>query len=324
MNITQPINFEKNFDGSIVSVKELPNVRVTDKEYQDRQKQKMRAIKKGTDLYKSEDDYAETGNEVIKEFRDRPIGEIDSYIADTKVELITEDYMNFLMKGKRWITPEARREMMDRVNQIIQSENPTYAEYFRNIWVDSLDLMSSSNNNSKTYSYKELANACLFMTYRMAGDTKIKAYCKVFPERFERLKNEGENNSRLYDYAELYSRNKICTEIAAKISIPTHILYQDAFHKAMRVSVDIMMDEKVSPKVRVEAAANIMNHTKIPEIKKAELDISIRETDDLQQLKQTLAELSSKQHQMIIDGECSVVDVSKQVIYTEENNGTNS
>ena len=316
MSITQPINFKETDDGKVVSVKELPKIKVTETELNKRSLQQVRAVTKGNKQYKSEDDYIE--NEVIKDFKQQPIGELSDYVEDVQVELITEDYLNLLLKGKRWVTPEAKKEMISRVNKIIASENPTYAEYFRNIWVDSLDLMSSSNTGGKAYSYKELANACLFMTYRMAGDTKIKAYCKVFPERFERLKNEGENNSRLYEYAELYSRNKICTEIATKISIPTHILYQDAFHKAMRVSVDIMMDEKVSPKVRVEAAANVMNHTKQPEIKKAELDISIKETDDLQQLRQALSDLSSKQHQMILDGNYSVVDVSKEVIYIED------
>lgn len=319
MNLTQPINFEKTDSGNVVSVKELPKLDVTEKEFQSRKLKQVRAVTKGTKKYNSEDDYIDD-SEIIKDFKKQPIGELSDYTSDNQIELITEDYLNILLKGKRWVTPEAKKEMMDRVNQIIQSENPTYAEYFRNIWVDSLDLMNSSYTGGKAYSYKELANACLFMTYRMAGDTKIKAYCKVFPERFERLKSEGENNSRLYEYAEIYSRNKICTDLAAKISIPTHILYQDAFHKAMRVSVDIMMDEKVSPKVRIEAAANVMNHTKQPEIKKAELDINIRETDDLQQLRQALSDLSSKQHQMIIEGNYNVVDVSKEVIYVEDKN----
>lgn len=101
--------------------------------------------------------------------------------------------------------------------------------------------------------------------------------------------------------------------------VPTHIMCHDLFYQALRVTTDIMMDDKVSPKVRVEAAAQILNHTKSPEIKQHELSIKVNESNEIEQLKEAMYALSKQQQQSIIEGECTVVDVNKAVIYQEEN-----
>ena len=85
-----------------------------------------------------------------------------------------------------------------------------------------------------------------------------------------------------------------------------------------------MNDDKVSPKVRVDAANNIMTHTKQPEIKKQELDIKINESNEIEQLKQALFDLSAKQRDNIIEGNYSVVDVINQDIYIEDKDEENS
>lgn len=238
---------------------------------------------------------------------------LDAITAEPEVELLSMEYMELIL-GKKKVDKAVKEKALDFINKTIQGENPAVAEYFRNTCINVMDSMFGSGSRINLQDY---LNAALFVTYRSMGDTKTRAYTKVFPDRVQRMQREGQSMAHLNSYADIYSKNQCVVDIQAKMLLPTHIVCHDLFYEAMRVTADIMNDTKVSPKVRVEAANNIMSHTKQPEIKKQELDIRINESNEIEQLKDALFNLSERQRNNIIEGDFSVVDVINQNIYVE-------
>lgn len=245
---------------------------------------------------------------------------LEAIIAEPEIEPLTREYMDLVL-GKKRVDKSVKEKALEFINSTIRGSNPAIAEHFRNICID---VMDSMYGNGSRINLQDYLNAALFVTYRNTGDTKVKAYTKTFPDRVQRMQREGQSMTHLNSYADTYSKNQCVIDIQAKMLLPTHIVCHDLFYEAMRVTADIMNDDKVSPKVRVDAANSIMNHTKQPEIKKQELNIKINESNEIEQLKQALFDLSAKQRNDIIEGNYSVVDVINQNIYIEDKDEENS
>lgn len=238
---------------------------------------------------------------------------LENVLAKPKVELLTMDYLNLIL-GKKKVDKEVREKVLEFINKGIEGTDPALGEYFRNTCIDVMDTIFGSGSKISLQQYMA---ACLYVTYRSAGDTKIRAYSKVFPDRVMRMQQEGQSMSHLHSYAEIYAKSKAVIDVQAKVMMPTHLLCHDLYFEAMRVTAEIMNDDSVSPKVRVEAANNIMNHTKQPEIKQQELNINIKESNEIDQLKQALNQLAVQQEKQIIEGNYTVLDVIGEQIYIE-------
>ena len=245
---------------------------------------------------------------------------LEAIIAEPEIEPLTMEYMDLVL-GKKRVDKPVKEKALEFINSTIRGSNPAIAEHFRSICIN---VMDSLYGNGSRINLQDYLNAALFVTYRNTGDTKVKAYTKTFPDRVQRMQREGQSMTHLNSYADTYSKNQCVIDIQAKMLLPTHIVCHDLFYEAMRVTVDIMNDDKVSPKVRIDAANNIMAHTKQPEIKKQELNIKINESNEIEQLKQALFDLSAKQRNDIIEGNYSVVDVINQNIYIEDKDEENS
>lgn len=249
----------------------------------------------------------------------RPV-ELSKIVKDKEVEPINMEYLNRVL-GRKKIENETKEKIISYVNDVINSNDSSIAEHFRNTVIDVFDSLYGGTK----VSFEDYLNACLFCTYRAAGDNKTKAYAKTFPERVMRMEREGQPMEFLSTYADIYSRGKAVVDIQAKMILPNHILFQDMNFQAMRVAGEIMMDVKVSPKVRIEAANIILNHSKQPEIKKHALEIELKNTDEISQLHDAIYNLSKKQKEAIemsmsSDGTYTIENVIKQEIYIEQEN----
>nr|DAK29450.1 MAG TPA: hypothetical protein [Caudoviricetes sp.] len=121
-------------------------------------------------------------------------------------------------------------------------------------------------------------------------------------------------NSHLYQYASIYSKNKTVVEVMAKLVVPTHIMFQDIFHQAVKVQSELMLNDKISPKVRSDAANSLMTHLKTPEVKQAELKVDVQGSGAIEQLAEALGSLSGKQSEMLREGRYSLKDIREATI----------
>lgn len=130
-------------------------------------------------------------------------------------------------------------------------------------------------------------------------------------------------NSYLHSYAGIYSKSSLVTKMQAALIVPTHILYQDVFHQAVMVQYKIMLDDSINPKIRREAAGDIMTHLKPPEVKQMELQVDFNESNFLEQFKESMASLAQKQQELIMEGEFTVSEVANTQIYDPDKESNN-
>lgn len=213
-------------------------------------------------------------------------------------------------------------KVLERAVEIINgsTEDMDYilAKEFRDNCMSYIDIMKGG----KGLNFEDYVNACKFATFKMAGNTDIRAYALTFPERIRRMERDGLPNSHLYQYANIYSRNKTVTEVMTKLMMPTHVLYQDIFHQAVKTQAEIMVNTKINPKIRSDAANSLMTHLKQPEIKKAELQINTKDSGVISDLANALANLSAGQREMMLNGKTTLKEINEAVIIEVEADGS--
>lgn len=215
----------------------------------------------------------------------------------------------------RKVNQETAEQCVKLINESIQGMDFMMREHYRDTLISVFDILDGSNGK---YKFTDYLNAVKFVTYKLAGHTDVRAYAMTFPERIDRMAQEKVPTSHLYVYASGYAKNKLVVDIQTKLIVPTHILFQDVFHQAVKVQATIMNDDSVSPKVRVEAANSLMTHLKQPEVKKAELQVTTSDSGVIGQLADALSNLSKGHQELLSQGKTTLKDISEAVIIEVE------
>lgn len=205
------------------------------------------------------------------------------------------------------------------INEAINGIGEGLEEFLKSNMIGLLSVMK----DNKTNNVKEFINAVKFITFKQAGDTNVRAYAKTFPDKLKRMQEDKIPNSYLHSYAGIYSKSALVTKMQAALIVPTHILYQDVFHKAVMVQYQIMTDDSINPKIRQEAAGAIMTHLKPPEVKQMELQVDFNESNFLEQFKETMSSMAQQQQTLIMEGRYTVSDVAKLEIYDPDKENSN-
>lgn len=231
-----------------------------------------------------------------------------------KVEKISPETIKMLYPVKLSATVLDRYTNL--MNECIDSIGEGMEEFVKENIVGFLDIMKERNTNS----IEEYLNAVKFITYKQAGDTNVKAYAKVFPDKIKRMAQEKIPQAYLGNYAGIYAKSKLVTKMQAMLMLPSHIMYQDVFHNAVKVQAEIMNDPDVSPKVRSDAANSLMTHLKQPEIKQMELQIGTKNEGAIAELTEALNALSGKQRELILEGKYTTKELREaEIIEVQEN-----
>lgn len=126
------------------------------------------------------------------------------------------------------------------------------------------------------YKVDSYVNAIKYVTFKLMGLSNFDAYTRTFPDRYNNYISNGTPLSTIHTYVHSFNTSKLVTQLMEQSVIPTHIMYKDCFHEALFVQMALMKDTNVSDKVRSDAAAHVMNHTRPPDVKKVELDVSVK------------------------------------------------
>ena len=78
-----------------------------------------------------------------------------------------------------------------------------------------------------------------------------------------------------------------------------------------------MNNTKYSPIARVQAAKSLLDTLKPPELKKMQLDVSVNESDTIQELRKTTQELAQVQLKMLNQGANLEDILNKPIIEAE-------
>lgn len=228
-------------------------------------------------------------------------------LAD-KESPLTVDALKAVMpkRQKGNITPSLVKEL----NTLI--DEPEAREVFRENIMGYCGVLTDPNMKLVTY-----INAVKYMSFKLMGDTNQMAWMKTFPERYKRLIDTGKDEGFIRSTVACYNRNKVVNSIRELSIIPTWILNQDVYQKAINTQAHLMVSAK-SEKVRTDAANSLLTHLKQPEASKVSLDVNVKEDDSIRELRHATTELVKAQKEALMAGVLDAKEVAESKILIGE------
>ncbi len=194
------------------------------------------------------------------------------------------------------------QELIDQINGTLS--DPELYESYRDNLMSYTRVMS--DGRFKVSSYIE---AVKYVSHKLMGSSNIEAYTKTFPDKYAGFIAQGVAAKDIASYVTAYNKNKLVNLIFEQTLIPSYVLNQDLYQRALNVQAELMVNSK-SDKVRCDAANSLLTHLKMPETQKVELEIGIKEDSSIAALRATTLELSRQQRMMMEAGAMNAQEVA--------------
>lgn len=205
-------------------------------------------------------------------------------------------------------TKSVNKELVNNINNVI-ADPEVYAIYRENL------LSYNHVLQEGKFKLTNYLDAIRYCSYKFMGHTNISAYSKAFPDKIARFDKEGVAPKDVASYVSAYHKSKLVMLILEQAMIPTWLLNQDMFQKALNVQAELMLTAK-SEKVRSDAANSVMTQLKQPETKKIELNVGKTEDKTIQALRETTMSLVAQQRAMLEAGTTDAQSVAHSKLIT--------
>lgn len=202
------------------------------------------------------------------------------------------------------------QEVIDSINKVLA--DPEFYEQYRDNLLSYTKVMQEGK-----FKISQYIDAVKYVAYKHMGLTNRDAYAKTFPEKIMRFMVQGVSDKDIASYSTAYNKSKLVTLLYEQTLIPTHILNQDLFQKALNVQAELMVSAN-SEKVRSDAANSLINALKPPETKKVQLDVGIREDQSIQALREATMALAAQQRAALQSGASNAQQVAEAKIIQGE------
>lgn len=200
------------------------------------------------------------------------------------------------------VKKSVNQELIDQINQTLS--DPDMFETYRDNLLSYTKVMADGR-----FKITDYVNAVKYVSHKLMGCTNIEAYTKTFPDKYQRWINQGVSSKDIASYVTAYNKSKLVNLIFEQTLIPSYVLNQDLYQKALNVQAELMMTAK-SEKVRCDAANSLLSHLKMPETQKVELDLGIKEDSSIAALRQATLELVRQQRLMVEAGAMNAQEVA--------------
>lgn len=185
-------------------------------------------------------------------------------------------------------------DLLEHINTIL--DHPELYDDYRNNFLTYISVIQDGK-----YKLDDYLNAIKYCTHKLMGESNMDSFVKTFPNRYQSMIAKGYTAKEMSAHVAMYNKNKLVNMILEQTMIPTWVLNQDLYQKAINVQADLMLNA-MSEKVRSDAANSLLVHLKPPEVKKVELDVGIKQNDEIEALRNITAELAAQQKRMIEAG----------------------
>lgn len=194
------------------------------------------------------------------------------------------------------------QELIDQINTTLS--DPDMYEAYRENLLSYTKVMADGR-----FKIGDYVNAVKYVSHKLMGASNIEAYVKTFPDKYQRFTQQGVASKDIASYVTAYNKSKLVNLIMEQTLVPSYVLNQDLYQKALNVQAELMLTAK-SEKVRSDAAAHLMNALKMPETQKVELDIGVKEDSSIAALRATTLELARQQRLMVQAGAMNAQEVA--------------
>ena len=120
--------------------------------------------------------------------------------------------------------------------------------------------------NDGKFSMQQYIDAVKYVSYKLMGKTNQDAYIATFPDRHQQHLANGTSSKDIASYITAYNKTKLVNIIYEQSMIPSYVLNQDVYQRAINVQADLMVNAR-SEMVRTQAANSLLNHLKLQERK---------------------------------------------------------
>lgn len=206
------------------------------------------------------------------------------------------------------VKKSVNQELVDKVNATLS--DPEMYEAYRDNLLSYTKVMADGR-----FKVSEYINAVKYVSHKLMGCTNIDAYSKTFPDKILRFQSEGVSAKDIASYVTAYNKSKLVNLILEQTLIPSYVLNQDLYQKALNVQAELMVTAK-SEKVRSDAANSLLSHLKMPETQKVELDLTVKEDSSIGHLRQATLELVQQQKLILQAGVMNAQQVAHSKVLT--------
>ena len=220
------------------------------------------------------------------------------------------------LESVRKLVPKNQRTLITQefLDKLEASVNDSLvAEQFKENFVTYLNVLSKGK-----YKMEDYINAVKYVSFKLLGYSNINAYTATFPERYERLKAEGQ--TQIEAFVSMYNKNKLVMQIYEQTIVPSYVLNAPMHQQALNTLASMIADDDVRGMTKVKACEAILQYTKQPDVVKGELTIGIEQSDtinDLREITENLADtyrvmLEKKGMKLKDVAEANIIDITPE------------
>lgn len=203
----------------------------------------------------------------------------------------------------------ATQALTDQINNI--AGDPLVAEQVRNNFISYTGVLKEGKFKTEDY-----LHAVTYVSFKLMGLTNQDAYFKTFPNRHAALVAKGTASKDIAAYVSAYNRGKLVNLILEQTLVPTWVLNQDLYQKALNTQAELMIHAS-SEMVRTNAANSILTHLAKPKEAGPLINLDMRDSSGVAELKGMLVGLAQKQKEAI-QGGLSTKTVAEQSVIEGE------
>jgi len=209
----------------------------------------------------------------------------------------------------------ATQGLVDMLNTV--SNNQQEAELIRENFLGYTAVLSEGKYKTEDY-----LNAVKYVSFKLMKCSNEEAYVKTFPQRYQRMVQDGVKTKDIGAYVYAYSKNKLVNRIMEQTMVPSWVLNQDIFQEAINTQAHLMRDPDVSPKVRSDAANSLLTHLAKPKEAGPLINLDMRDTSGMKEMKELLVRMAQQQQGLIKDGVTARDIAAAVIIDVEVQDGT--
>lgn len=202
----------------------------------------------------------------------------------------------------------------DMVNQLnTLSTDPHEARIIRDNVITFAQVLQEGR-----FKFGEYVKAAMYVSYKLMGKSNLESYKLTFPDRYADMVKTNKPSKDVASIVSAYNKGLIVTKITERSIVPSWVLNQDIFQKALETQHDIMIDTAMPARDRVAAANSLIMALKKPDVLKAELEVTIKNDDGMAALEERLNQLSKKQLEILnMDPNMTAQDIAEMALVAD-------
>lgn len=223
-------------------------------------------------------------------------------MSDLTVEIVKK-----VMPGR--LRGAITQELVDKINTI--STDPILTDEIKKNFIGYTGILQDGKYKTEDY-----LNAVVYVSYKLMGYSNIDSYIKTFPQRYQVLVSKGLPQKDIAAYVTAYNRGKLVNKILEQTLVPTWVLNQDVYQKAINTQAALLNSK--NEKVRFMAADSILTHLAKPEKAGPLVNIEMSQNTGIEDLRETLVKLAEVQQNLIKQGKATTEQIAEQKIIEAE------